>query len=208
MAVWYLAPQYFLLTPFHGPGIPASQAKTLLQPFLNTLHDLKINYTMTGPQDFPTYLDEYNAFQLPVEVNSGQYGGRLIPRSVVADNNDGLVAAVRNIIEDKVAKSMFVGLALNANQSSVRGNANVNNAVLPAWREALIEALIVTLVDSLHCGRRWMLIELDRPWNYSAPRSYMVALQRRMTEVFIPQLEAVSPGSGSYLNEVYLSFHF
>jgi len=31
----------------------------------------------------------------------------------------------------------------------------------------------------------------------------MVALQKRMTDVYMPQLEAVTPGSGSYLNEVF-----
>ncbi len=43
------------------------------------------------------------------------------------------------------------------------------------------------------------------PWNFSLPRSDMVALQKLMTDVYIPQLEAVTPGSGCYLNEVRAS---
>lgn len=41
-----------------------------------------------------------------------------------------------------------------------------------------------------------------RPWNFSAPLSDMVKLQEEMTNVLVPQLEAITPGSGCYLNEV------
>lgn len=41
-----------------------------------------------------------------------------------------------------------------------------------------------------------------RPWNFTAPLSDMVMLQEEMTNVLLPQLEAITPGSGCYLNEV------
>lgn len=47
-----------------------------------------------------------------------------------------------------------------------------------------------------------MLTDEYSTWNYSLPRSEMVALQKAMTDIYVPQLEAISLGSGCYLNEV------
>lgn len=140
MTVYYVTSAAFTLTPFTGPGIPASRAKELLQPFIDELDRLGIVYNMTGPTDFPTYLDEFNTFQLPIEVGTAQYGGRLIPRSVVKNNNDALTAAIRTINEQD-SSPLFVGVGLNVNTSVAR---NVDNAVLPAWRDTLIDSVITT----------------------------------------------------------------
>jgi len=146
MTAWYVTAEAFTLTPFTGPGIPTSKALKLIQPFLDTLHRLNVTYDLTGPTDFPTYLDEYNTFQLPIGVGTAQHGGRLIPRSVVERNNKGLVAAVRNITEDTTpnASPLFCGVGLNVNKSAARGNLNVDNAVLLAWRDTLIDSALTT----------------------------------------------------------------
>ena len=143
MTIYFITSATFVLTPFTGPGIPASEAKELLQPFLDTLQRLGIQYNMTGPTDFPTYLDQFNAFELPIQVGTAQYGGRLIPRSVVESNNDGLTAAIRFINEQESAP-LFCGVGLNVNKSAARGNNQVDNAVLPAWRDTLVDAVITT----------------------------------------------------------------
>lgn len=140
MTVYFVTRAAFILTPFTGPGIPASKAKELLQPFIDALNQLGIEYNMTGPTDFPTYLDEFNTFELPIEVGTAQYGGRLIPRSVVNNNNDALTAAIRTITEQE-SSPLFIGIGLNVNMS-VAGN--VDNAVLPAWRDTLIDSVIAT----------------------------------------------------------------
>ena len=44
--------------------------------------------------------------------------------------------------------------------------------------------------------------DYDRPWNFTAPLADMVEQQKRMTEMYIPPIEAITPGSGTYLNEV------
>lgn len=144
MTVYYVSKEAFTLAPFTGPGISALQARELLQPFLDTLNNLGIDYNMTGPIDFSSYLDEFNTFQLPIEVGTAQYGGRLIPRSVVEDNNDGLTAAIRNITQTEEGTPLFVGVGINVNKSAVRGNEDVDNAVLPAWRDALIDSVVTT----------------------------------------------------------------
>ena len=143
MTVYFITSASFTLTPFTGPGISASEAKELLQPFLDTLERLGIRYNLTGPANFPTYLDQFNAYMLTSTVAVAQYGGRLIPRSVVENDSDALTAAIRFINEQDSAP-LFCGVGLNVNKSAARGNADVDNAVLPAWRDTLIDAVITT----------------------------------------------------------------
>lgn len=53
------------------------------------------------------------------------------------------------------------------------------------------------------CELRGLIFVIaKRPWNFTAPLSDMVKLQQEMTNVLVPQLEAITPGSGCYLNEV------
>lgn len=140
MTVYYISSAAFTLTPFTGPGISAERARGLLRPFLEELDTLGIEYNMTGPMDFPSFLDQYNTFQLPLEVGTAQYGGRLIPRSVVEGNASALTAAIR-MINERESAPLFIGLGLNVNASVAGG---VKNAVLPAWRETLIDAVVAT----------------------------------------------------------------
>ena len=137
MSVWYFSNTSFSINPMTAPNMTAKELTTLLQPFLDSLDRLSINYTK-AILDFPTYLDEYNGMQAPLPVGTAQYGGWLIPRSVVEKNNKALTAAYRNITS---YETQFVGVALNVNRS-VTGN--VDNAVLPAWRKALIDTVIIT----------------------------------------------------------------
>ena len=39
-------------------------------------------------------------------------------------------------------------------------------------------------------------------WNFTAPIAEMIALQRDMTDKYIPALKQIAPDSGAYLNEV------
>ncbi len=137
MAVYFVTNETFALSPFTGPGISASQARELLRPFTDVLGGLGIKYNMTGPTTFPSYLQDYNNFFFPYQVGINQFGGRLIPRSVVENNLDGFMAALRNITEQTAGPCSFIGVVLNVNKT-VAGD--VDNAVLPAWRDALISA--------------------------------------------------------------------
>lgn len=179
MGTWYFTNTSFTVAPVTAPNVPENKLLELVQPFLADLHRLGIKYAFYSHQ-FPSYLAEYNAMQNPIQVGIAQYGGWLIPRSVVQTNNNDLTAAYRRITEDG---AQFIGVALNVS-TEVAGD--VFNSVLPAWRDTLIDTVITT------------------PWNFSAPVSDMVALQHKMTDYYIPQLEALAPHSGAYMNEVCL----
>ncbi|KAJ5355018.1 FAD linked oxidase N-terminal [Penicillium cataractarum] len=175
MAIWYYTNAFFSISPITAPNIPVADLVALLKPFTNHLDSLGISYTMSASQ-YNTYYDQFQAMQGTIEVGTAQYGGWLVPRSVVENNNTALVQAYRDITE---AGATFIGVGLNV---SKKVSGDVYNAVLPAWREALIDTTLTT------------------PWEWDDP-ALMLERQRQMTEDFLPKLEALSPNSGAYMNE-------
>lgn len=77
----------------------------------------------------------------------------------------------------------FIGVGTNVNGSSTADVAD-QNGVLPAWRDALVHATLTTV---------WSSDPAD--WDQ------MLANQDLMTDVIAPAIEAVTPGSGAYMNE-------
>jgi hypothetical protein len=127
-----------------------------------------------------SYYDHYNTYMGPlpygnIGVGEYQYGSRLIPRSVLENDNAALQAALQNLTAHGV-------LAVGSSASYAKP-AGVNNSVLPAWRETAVH------------------MQLTTPWNETAPWADMVAAQIQMTNEFVAQVEAVTPGSGAYINE-------
>lgn len=129
----------FDVGPVTAPGVSAEKLAALLQPLLDKLRDLGVNYTTPVVRQFPGYLEQFKAMMPFLEVAIAQYGGWLLPRSVVLDNPDGLAAAYANITNGGAAG--FTSVALNVNRSVV---GDVYNAVNPAWRTALLDVIITT----------------------------------------------------------------
>lgn len=152
---------------------------TILAPFTTLLTSLgipfKAQYTTLS------YLDHYNTYMGPLPngnmaVEAYQFGSRLIPRSVLLNNNDALQTVLQNLTAH--------GVILAGSAADYRAPAGAAaNAVLPAWRDATIQLQLITR------------------WNSSAPWADMLADQKRMTDEFVPAVEAVTPGSGWYVNE-------
>lgn len=133
----FITNSLFAVAPLTAPGISKEQLTKLLQPLFTKLQKLGIKITSNIVQ-FPGYLDQYTAMQSTIQVGVAQYGGRLIPRSVVEKNNDGLTAVIREIDDDGAS---VVTIALNVSKK-VAGD--VYNAVLPAWRDTLISVVVST----------------------------------------------------------------
>lgn len=134
----------FVISPITAPDIPVSRLQSLVTPFTDTLDALGIEYNLTLRQ-FSTYLSAYDTMQFHVTVGVAQYGSRLIPRSVFLHDDEAVTAAFRNIMDDG-ASVCTVGLNVS---KAVVGDGAVDNAVLPAWREALVHALAITYVTAL-----------------------------------------------------------
>lgn len=116
-------------------------------------------------------------FKLTLMLGIAQYGGRLIPRSVVENNATSLTEAYRFINEQG---AQFIGTSFNASLATA---GHPYNAVNPGWRVNLIDTVITT------------------PWNFTAPWEEMVANQNLMTDVLLPKLAELTPNGSAYLNE-------
>ncbi|KAF9891408.1 hypothetical protein FE257_004264 [Aspergillus nanangensis] len=175
MSVWYFTNASFSISPLTGPNIPVAELRRLLRPFTDGLTKLGIEYKSYAAQ-FPSYLAQFQGMQGDIEVGIAQYGGWLVPRSVVQDNNEALTATYRRITEDGAT---FIGVGVNVSKA-VAGD--VENAVLPAWRDTLIDTTLTTV------------------WEWGKEEK-MLEMQRKMTEEYIPALAKLAPDSGAYLNE-------
>ncbi|KAF2172800.1 hypothetical protein M409DRAFT_35390 [Zasmidium cellare ATCC 36951] len=176
MSVSAFSTSSFAISPMTGPGVSAERMNELLQPLTSTLDRLGIKYTKLVKQ-FPNYFEEFNTMFAPIQVGIAQYGGRLVPRSAVLNNNSAVTHAYRKIANDGGA---FFIVGINVS-TSVAGD--VYNSINPAWRDTLLDTVVTT------------------PWNFTAPWSQMVANANKMTDKFIPILKDISPGSGTYINE-------
>lgn len=152
-----------------------------MAPFVQKLDELNITHTASYNQSC-SYYKHYDTYfgPLPVgaiQVGIAQYGGRLIPRSVVEGNATELNQAARSIAEQGVT---WIGVGTDVSKFA----NDEKNAVLPAWRSALVHATLTTV---------WSFDPAD--WDQ------MLANQQLMTDTIVPTIEAATPGSGAYLNE-------
>jgi FAD/FMN-containing dehydrogenase len=180
MVVFLQNTQYLVLKPVTVWDSNATYVRdVVLAPFAKALTDLGI----TPPIAYSSlsYRDHYDKYMGPLprgsyEVNRYQFGGRLIPRSVAINNNADLVKVYNDLTAN--------GVLIAGSSANYAKRQNVpDNAVLPAWRNTITQLQLIT------------------NWDSTAPWANMEAAQKQMTEVFMPKIEAVTPGSGSYMNE-------
>lgn len=174
--VWVAAPFGFMVMPAMAAGLHPSELDALFQPTLSKMDDLGLAYTYASTEN-PDFLSAYRA--IPGFFNASDYhaGGRLIPRSLVADeaSTASLVAAVRAI----GAQAFAVGVAVNVSRSvSAPGEVAAN----PYFRRAL------------------MNLSVGVPVNYTDWAANRRA-QDRITNELLPRVRAITPGGAAYLNE-------
>ena len=177
--IYEMTSSVFIINPVTAYNKTSADVKIILAPFLSALEILNITYQV-GYTQYDSYYDHYEKYMGPLPygnlaVSTYQYGGRLIPRSTLQDNSDGLASALRNITSQGV---IAVGVGMD-----VSNPGNVSNAVFPALRNAAVT------------------MQIGTNWNETAPWSEMVADQYKITNEYVPQLEAVTPNSGCYQNE-------
>ncbi|EFQ35837.1 FAD binding domain-containing protein [Colletotrichum graminicola M1.001] len=176
VSIWLLGGGAFLMQPTTLPNKTKDELQTLLQPFLNALDEACIEYNYNIEQ-YDTFLDSYNAMNPEPAVTEYNIGGRLMPRTLVADDASlaNLTDALSSIADNG---GLISGLTINVS----RPDDAVPNAVTPAWRSALFSAVVGT--------------------SYSREKfSTLVIGQNEVTDVLLPKLKALTPGGGAYLNE-------
>lgn len=178
--VYYVSNQVFAISPITIMNSTGDVVRDeILAPFTKKLAELlipaSVSYTTLS------YLDHYDTYMGPlpwghIEVSAYQFGSRLIPKTLLDNEPEAFQSAINNLTANGV---LAVGSA-----AAYTSRFNVSNAVLPAWRDAYIQ------------------LQLTTPWsNEPARLGNMVDAQHRMTDEFNPQLAALTPGGGAYMNE-------
>lgn len=121
-----------------APGVPISVVETLLKHFTGTLARLGIKYFSVF-DEFPSYHSMFTTIWEPHQVpaETAQEGSRLILRSTIEQNTTEFISVLRGLANDGL---LIGGSSVNVSKA-VAGD--VDNAVLPAWREALIHSILV-----------------------------------------------------------------
>ena len=174
MVTWTLVPGAFFVGPASGPGV---SQQTIDELFASTIAQLKktnIPYQY-GSQAFPTWLQSYQAFNLPsANVSNSIIGSRLIPRSVLEEQTEGFISALKTIVQNNF---LAVGISLNVSKQK-SSNVSVN----PYWRQTLVHLALGTFLDYQ---------------NFAAN----LQNQNLMTNTLIPKLAALTPSGAAYLSE-------
>jgi len=183
-AIYIMTPAAFQIAPLTAPGKSAAEVNAMLDPFTKKLTELGITYThnITSEPTFLGHVTNYFGTSPYGEYPTAQLlGGRLVPRSVVENNNNGLTAVMRDITENTAF--YIAATALSTSQNPTNTTPIAPNAVLPAWRSALLSVLVPS------------------PWDFTLPRSVEEQRERQLTDSIIPQLTTVTPHPGTYMNK-------
>jgi hypothetical protein len=194
-ALFSLSNTSFVVVPLTAPGKSAEEVQDLLRPFLSKIHELGVSIS-TSITSFPTYLEHFDHYLGPlpyglpfINIVDVSIGGRLIPRRVLENPASNLdFMEVLKLSVQPGGKYQTGGVALHA-AHSVAGNEPSSNAVLPAWRDSIVQILAFA------------------PWDFKASLRSNLAGNDYLNQVTVPALTAVAPESGAYLNEANLQQH-
>ncbi|KAK3370113.1 hypothetical protein B0H63DRAFT_307763 [Podospora didyma] len=183
MVVYYFTTNFFMIAPLTSYGKNATQVRAIMAPLLAKLTSLGVQYNSAVGQS-ATYYEHYDTYFGPlptgaIQVGIAQYGGRLVPLELVknATTASALATTARSIAEKGVT---WIGVGTDVSSFGT----NNANSVLPAWRKPVVHATLTT------------------EWSFDPAKwEQMIANQHLMTDAIMPSIEAVTPGSGAYMNE-------
>jgi hypothetical protein len=171
----------FTMQPWIAPGMNKSQFVSLTKPFFDRLAALGI---MVVPviTDYDDFTSAWKAnFPLgPWGATTVRTASRLIPR----DNWQNLVklnatvAAIQGIIEEG---GYIVGF--NIRGTGIRAPSPPDNAVNPAWRDALAHLIVAGI------------------WTQTTDEVTIKATSDKLTFDWMERLRILTPGSGAYMSE-------
>ncbi|KAI0477619.1 putative FAD-dependent isoamyl alcohol oxidase [Xylariaceae sp. FL0804] len=162
-----------------------AQLESGLAPYLAQLDALDVKYNLSATQ-YDSYLDAFNSSADLGPLPWGDFPttevwtSRLLPASLV--QNATAVADVVSVYRDAVRNGTFtVGCNVLAGANAP---AHPDNAVYPGWRD------LATVCNLVH------------QWDFEAALDENLAYKRELVSVLQPAVEAATPGTGVYLNEM------
>ncbi|RYP50372.1 hypothetical protein DL769_010961 [Monosporascus sp. CRB-8-3] len=177
IAIWTAQPAGFALAPAIAPDMHAAELDGILQPALDRLDGLGLDYTYTSSEN-SSFLRTFESVSTSSSsVADYNIGGRLIPRYLVEDNLTALVGAVRYVS----SRAGIGGNVFNVKDKGVSSPDAV--AANPYFRESLWVSTVGTPINYT---------------DWDATR----AGRDQLTRDLVPALAALTPeGGGAYLNE-------
>ncbi|KXX78001.1 6-hydroxy-D-nicotine oxidase [Madurella mycetomatis] len=173
---WVLTPAGFHLEARIAAGLHKDELDGLLQPTLSILEDAQLEYNYSSFET-PTFLGTYEGAPGASNVSDYVTGGRLISRSALQSDPDGLVAALRHI----GSQAFLTGVSFNVNTTR-SGMSPDEVAANPYFRESIFNLFFGLPIDY-------------QDWDINLAR------MDKITNDDLNQLEKVAPNGGAYLNE-------
>jgi len=175
--VYYeIVPGSLHVQPFLGINQTASQLSAAVKPLLADLDKLGLKYNVTAAKDYPTFYDLYlDLFEDETAGQTALTGGWTFAKQDVATNNDGIVDAFHNVLNNG---AIIVGHMWQY------GKGVTDSAVNPRFRNSTNKVIAAMPVSSTAT-----LAEKDKA-------------QRTLTFVVDEGLRKAGPSGCAYVNEV------
>lgn len=171
----------FMLSEVTIPGATEDDMRMVMQPFTDYLNNRAISFQM-NVTCYPSFYEHADKYIGPLPYGAAYsaqiQGGVMISRDTVSSNKTGpeLISRLRHI-----ATTTDFYVLPYAFDGGARDPSTPPNAVHAGWRD-------------LHS-----YIVVSHQWNYTAPFTFMDALERKLTEEIMPPLQELA--SGAYLSE-------
>lgn len=180
------------------PGASADDVDKLLRPYLSELDRLRIEYqysSHTSPNYYVHFQSDLGPLPYGKTPADTLISSRLFPRSTAEDPaaNKVLTQTVRDLMAYEHGYFILVCEALHITRAD-SDDSVPPNAVLPAFYDG---------VKGRSKGDHALSVcSVVGYWNWTIPRSEMLERKKHLAYEIIPALEAITPGAGSYLNEI------
>lgn len=167
----------FLVKPLIGADMSAAELEVILAPLFAKLDSIGVPYT-SAITEYPTFLEGYNALFDGEPGGSSMYvSSRLIQKQHIVADPAGVTNAYRLAVEGGL---MIVGHIFEPGQAGVLAETSVN----PVWKDAVLFPMYISFWTGNETeAQKWDVISKTR-------------------NVFDKAFKDVTPGSGTYLNEV------
>jgi len=182
--IYVVSSDGFAFESFAAPNKTDAQVTEMLNPFLSQLDNFSIPYTFSALET-ASYYDHFNQTMGPLPYGnwptSMLFNSRFVPRSIISSDSSlsNLTTTMNNIVEDTSVASWSIGCTA----FNVHNISHPDNAVVSYWRDAIAMCIEISL------------------WDWTIPRSEMLARKTYLADVVAPAFEKVTPGAGAYLNE-------
>jgi FAD/FMN-containing dehydrogenase len=174
---WGILGPTIFLSEVTIPDIGDEEMRKVMEPFTTYLAERNASFQL-NVTEFPNYLEHTEHYFGPLPYGNIPVaqiqGGVLVSRETVKKNVTELTAILRHII----TKTAFYVAPYSFN---VGRTPLSRNAVLPAWRDALVMYAVIY------------------NWNFTVPFSVNDEQERLLTEELMPPLQDLA--SGAYMNE-------